>query len=258
MTTCEFPLPTPVVEVLTSEPGQRSPRSIGDFQSGIEPDRATRVPDPLVQLVVLIAVEMLVIASQALQGRLQENAQINGVGPARLAADPVPGVACSEPGGHGGGDRFLPCRPTHRHLHAADHIGPGIDQGLHGPSQIAGRDHRMGIHPGDHLSRGAGQGEIEPCWCSAARVVHHYRATGAGCIGGSGVGSRHHHRSDEGIRLTSDRFQCGPDRLADVLGRHDHVDRGLSHHAWILTCFPFGPRKHCPCCAPRPGRGTRP
>ena len=143
----------------------------------------------------------------------------------------------------------LACRRPHR---------PRYRSGSARPEPDSREGSGMGIHSGDHLSRGAGQGEIEPCWCSAARVVHHYHATGAGSIGGSGVGSRHHHRSDEGIRLTSDCFQCGPDRLADVLGRHDHVDRGLSHHDWILTCFPFGPRKHCPCCAPRPGRGTRP
>ncbi len=142
-------LPAPVVEVLAPQRPQRTARSVGDPEAGIEVDDSTGSPQPVVQLGVLAALQALIEPADPIQRGSAKHPEVDGVGRARPPSRPVAGVAHTEGGGLCQGDGALDERLALGRLDASHIVGARLGEHGDGPGDVAGGEDRMRIAAGD-------------------------------------------------------------------------------------------------------------
>ncbi len=155
--------PAAVVLVLLGEGAHGGAGPVRHLQLGREPDQPARLADPEIQLPVLGADELDVVAALPLQRLAPEDAEVDGLGLARPATGVEDGVADADLRRHRGGDRVLPVVLALGVHDAAHVLRAGLLQEPHGGGDVVRREHAVTVDP-DHdrvagrLDRGVERG----------------------------------------------------------------------------------------------------
>lgn len=206
--------PTAVVLVLLGERLHAGPRPVGHLQLGREPDQPARLPDPEVQLPVLGADELLVVAALLLQRLAPEDTEVHGLGRAGLSPGVEGGVPDPDLGGHGGGHRVLPVVLALGVHDAADVLRAGLLKEPYGGGDVVRRQHAVPVDADDDRMAGGLDRGVEGGRRPTGRV-------------GDGVHARVfcHELGRDLVRTVRGRTDGDHDlHLAGVLLREDRLD----------------------------------
>lgn len=223
--------PPAVVLVLLGERADTGPRAVLDAQLRREPDQAAGLADAEVQLPVLGADELHVVAALPLQRLAPEGTQVHGLRGSRLAARVEGGVADADPRGHRGGDRFLPGVLALGVHDTTDVLRARLLQEPDGGGDVVRGEHAVAVHAHhDRVTRGLDR-RVESGG-RTARGVRHGRDAGilADQLGGDLVGAvrgraeRDHHLHLAVVLLLQDVTDRGAQIPLLVEDRHDHGD----------------------------------
>ncbi len=226
------PAPAAVVLVLLGEGAHGGPGPVGDLELRGEPDQSAVLPDAVVQLPVLGADELLVVAALPFQHLAAEHAEVDGVGGAGQAAGVEGGVADADLGGHRGGDGPLPVGLALGVHDAADVGGVHLVQQPYGGGDVTGRQQAVAVDPDDHGVPAGADRRVQAGGGAAGRVGDGAHPRVLGDQGGGDlvgpVGGRaecDHHFQVAVVLLLQDPVDGGAQVSFLVEHRHDHGDR---------------------------------
>ena len=225
----DHPAPAAVVLVLLGQRTDGRPGAVRHLELRGEPDEPAVLADPVVQLPVLGADELLVVAAELLQHLAPEHPEVHGVRRAGQAAGVEGRVADADLGGHRGGDRVLPLGLALGVHDAADVGGVHLTEQPDRRGDVAGRQQAVAVDADHYRVLRAPDRGVQPRGGAAGGVLHraHPRVLRhqfggdlRGAVGGGAEGDHHFHRP--GVFLVQD----APDGRAQVSflveHRHDH------------------------------------
>ena len=169
----DHPPPAAVVEVLRDEGADAGARPVGDAEVGGEPDLAAARPDAVVQVPVLGAEHPLVPAAGLLDRLAVVDAEVDAVHRAGPAAGVERGRAHAGLGGHGPGHGPAEGGDAVGGHHPADVGRAGLGQRRDRGREVAGRQQRVPVHPGDDGVPGRADGGVQGRRDLAGRVGDH-------------------------------------------------------------------------------------
>lgn len=226
--------PASVVLVLLGQRLDGAARAVLDQQLRREPDQTTGVADAEVQLPVLGADELLVVAALLFQRLTAEDAEIDGLGRSRLAAGVERSVADTDLRGHRRGHGLFPGVLALGVHDAADVLGAGLLQEADGGGDVVRRQHAVAVDAHHDRVAGGLDGGVEGRRGPAGGIRDGVDSGILGDeFGGDLVGAvRGRPECDHHLHLARVLlFQDVADGIAEVVllveHRHDHRDCGL-------------------------------
>lgn len=222
--------------VLTPQTAERPPAEVGGTDRRVHPDAAAGAGEAQVELVVLVAHQVLVETPDAVEHLPPIGAEGERVDEARLGRcperDPSDAEAAALRGGDGGGRRRLPDG-----LHGAtDAFRAGRLQAIEAAAQVVGGDHAMTVDTDHDVTGHTVQPEVHGDRDDPSGVVDQLHGNRSlrgdpgdpvGCpvvgvaVDDDDLGDRH-------IGLLQHGAQAAVDEVGLVADGHDHRDRRIT------------------------------
>ena len=168
-------LPLAVLVVLAQQVREVLAVLVRGAHRRVEHDATTGFAQAIVELVVLVAHQLLVEQPDAGEHRARPHAEVDGIDLALLGAE-VEIRADAEARRRGDRDRVAEPAAADRVHTAADVVGAGALQRLDPDAEIVGRDPRVAVDARDHLAARGADGHVERRRHDALRVVQQAHA----------------------------------------------------------------------------------